>query len=91
MSEWLDKTRKIEKELLDVYDELTYLSRAFYRTGNEAMAAKLNELAYRVDKANSNLSKMTSNKIDEDYKKAVQASANILETALRVAEKSKKS
>lgn len=91
MNDWLNKTRKIEKELLEVFDELTYLSRAFYQTGNETMAAKLNELAYRVDEANSNLSKMTSGKIDEDYKKTVQASANILETALRVAEKSKNS
>lgn len=70
------------RELDNVSRELTLLGMAFSDTGNATMADKLNNFSNDLDTIVLSLKNLLGQKLDHDYKVAVEGSANVLKSAL---------
>ena len=80
---------EIEKSLSDVQLELVILASAFAATGNREVSENLYNQAQVITVACSKLTKTLADEANKRYQEAQQASANILNTALAMAEKQK--
>jgi hypothetical protein len=82
----MDKVKRANQAVKNVGILLENLSIAFYDTGNVDMYRKLAKYSGVLDKASENIEKGISEKIHADYALSVEATANILSTALAVGE-----
>ena len=87
---WLDGMHNHAASLREIAAQIGGLGSAFMRTGNENVGGELFELAQAVRRQAEKASELTANKVNGDYREAVQGSANVLRAALAGAEMAKR-
>jgi len=82
MSEYIDKTSNATKELMSISYELDNLSRAFFTTGNDIMAEKMNLLAVRVESCQLDIRKSMGENISDQLQRSQESTGNIMRACL---------
>lgn len=86
-SSWLTEMYELRNRIWAETRDLDDLAYAFGAVGNPIMAEKIQEMSNRLSNIAQAIELVTKQKVDNDYKQAVQSSANLLETALAVGER----
>ena len=87
---WLDGMHDHSAMLDSLASQISELGRAFMRTGNENVGGELFEIAQGVRDQSKQVRDLTANKVNGDYREAVQSTANVMKACLAGAEVGKR-